>query len=135
VVELSGSDGIHRLAPSYDHASSLGRELLDANRQVRLETKDPRQTVEHYILRARSGLYADATTARALHPIAAFRLASEQRPEAGEVWLDRLDALREDTLRSITQRIPGSVISEFSRRFAFVMLQTARRLILEGAGN
>ena len=100
-----------------------------------LETTDPRQTVEHYILRARSGFYADAAAATPLHPIGAFWLGSEQRPAAGKVWLARLGALREDDLRSITQRIPGSVISELSRGFASVMLLTTRRLILDGAGR
>ena len=45
VLQLAG--GVRRLAPSYDHASSLGRELLDADRQARLATRDARRSVEH----------------------------------------------------------------------------------------
>jgi hypothetical protein len=130
VLQLAG--GIRRLAPSYDHASSLGRELLDAERQARLTTRDARYSVERYVRRARSGFYAEAADSKALHPAAAFFLAVARRPEAGAVWLARLEGLGENEFEKITARVPAPAISEPARAFAHEVLRIARRLLLDG---
>jgi len=54
---VSGREG-RRLAPTYDHASSLGFQLADSQRQERLITNDDGYSVEAYARRARSQ-YAD----------------------------------------------------------------------------
>lgn len=84
-------------------------------------------------MRARSGLYAEASATQPLHPLDALELATRQRPTAGEVWLARLENMREDTFADITGRIPESVISDSARTFALRMLATTRRLILARA--
>jgi hypothetical protein len=45
------------LAPTFDHASSLGRELTDERRHDRLNTRDQGYSVEAYAERARSAFY------------------------------------------------------------------------------
>jgi len=42
------------LAPTFDHASSLGRNESEKNRMRRLETKDRGDSVEAYAARTRS---------------------------------------------------------------------------------
>ncbi|MEO5731061.1 MAG: hypothetical protein ABI134_22360 [Byssovorax sp.] len=132
VLQLAG--GVRRLAPSYDHASSLGRELVDEERQARLMTRDPRYSVEHYVRRARSGFYAHAADKKALHPTDAFFRAVKQRPEPGALWLARLDALGEDGLEKITASVPASAITEPGRAFARHVLHLARGMLLDPAG-
>ncbi len=131
VLQLPG--GVRRLAPSYDHASSLGRELVDEERRARLTTRDPRYSVEHYVRRAHSGFYAQASDKKALHPADAFFRAARQRPEAGALWLARLEGLGEDEIEKITARVPASAISEPGRTFAREVLRLARRMLLEPA--
>lgn len=123
--------GIRVLAPSYDHASSLGRELRDEDRLARLTTRDARRSVDHYVARARSGFYEKDTDAKTLHPAAAFFRAAELLPEAGKVWLARIEGLEEDVLERIVARVPVSVIREPERAFARRVLHTARRILLE----
>lgn len=45
------------LAPSYDHASSLGRNESDEERRARLDTRDAGRSVEAYVRRAYSAFY------------------------------------------------------------------------------
>jgi hypothetical protein len=128
---LQRAGGVRELAPSYDHASSLGRELLDAERQARLATRDAGYSVERYVRRARSGFYAEPADTKPLHPADAFFLAVARRPEAGAVWLARLEALGDDVLDKITARVPAPAISEPGRAFAHEVLRIARRMLLD----
>jgi hypothetical protein len=75
------------LAPSYDHASSLGRELTDDERRARLDGKDGRRTVEAYTKKARSALYRSVEDSRPMSPIDAFAEALGRTRHAGKVWL------------------------------------------------
>ena len=47
VVVPHGDDNAYHLAATFDHASSLGRELTDAGRNERLTTNDKRHKSEH----------------------------------------------------------------------------------------
>ena len=131
MLQLAG--GLRRLAPRYDHASSLGRELLDQERQERLTTRDRGYSVDHYVRRARSHFYAEDADKKALRPVDAFFRAARQRPEAGALWLARLAELGEDKLEKITARVPGSAISEPGRAFAHEVFRLARRMLLDEA--
>ncbi len=129
VLQLAG--GVRRLAPSYDHASSLGRELGDKERQARLTTSDRGYSVDHYIRQAHSRFYAEDTDKKALHPADAFFRAVRQRPKAGALWLARIEALGEDEIEKITARVPASAISKPGRAFAHEVLRLARRMLLD----
>ena len=61
-TELSFS---FRLAPTFDHASSLGRELTDEARLRYLHDN----TVDRYIRNGRGGIFLDAHARRGLSPI------------------------------------------------------------------
>lgn len=111
------------LAPSYDHASCLGRELSDDQRARRLVSRDTRFTVEVYASKARSGLYARGEDARPLSPLDAFRLAAEQRSIAGRYWLGRLGALDERAIDEVLSRFPPSRMSEPARNFVVRLLK------------
>ena len=50
-------EGIPHLAPTYDHAACLGRELLDVKRQNYLQS----QTVKSYVEKSRSAMYRDSS--------------------------------------------------------------------------
>ncbi|MEX1361901.1 MAG: HipA domain-containing protein [Nannocystaceae bacterium] len=126
---LHDAKGRRRLAPSYDHASSLGRELSDETRRRRLSTRDDAFTVRRYVERARSPLYSDVSDARPLHPAAAFQLAGQRRPTAFRWWLARMERVRADELERIVARVPDSMISEPAREFALAVVDAARQTL------
>lgn len=80
VAEASGAQ--LSLAPTFDHASSLGRELDDAKRLVRLTTRDRGQSVAACAGRALSGLYATRDATKAMTTFAAFERAAQRLPGA-----------------------------------------------------
>lgn len=127
---LQLGSGERQLAPSYDHASSLGRELADPERLRRLTTHDPAFSVAGYVERARSGLYAVETDVRPLHPAVAFRRAGVRRPEAMEIWRARLAGASEDVFERIVERVPDAAISAPARAFALAVLRAARQHLL-----
>lgn len=114
------------LAPTYDHASSLGRDLTDEARLQRLSGRDPRVTVEHYCARGRTPLYGarqDPTSgtwseSKQLTFREAFLRACDLSPRASSVWLRHLASLPAGGLQALVDRIPISVASEAQRVFA-----------------
>ncbi len=78
------------LAPSYDHASSLGAIEADDVRQERLTTRDRRRDIPHYVQRARSAFYRLPEDPRTMSTVEAFHHAARRRPQAANIWLMRL---------------------------------------------
>jgi hypothetical protein len=68
VMVVRGEAGMptFHLAPTFDHASSLGRELSDDARRQRLASRDKRASVEAYAHRARSAFYGSGPTGRTM---------------------------------------------------------------------
>lgn len=110
------------LAPTFDHASSLGRELTNEERARRLGGTDPRFTLEAYVRKATSGLYAPGES-RPLHPLDAFKRAARIRPDAAAVWLGRLRAIPGSTWRTIVEQVPDDWMSPVARTFAIGILE------------
>lgn len=116
---IADSNGTNaRLAPTYDHASSLGRELNDERRQEMLTTKDRPRTVEGYCASAkiRSALYEHEKDKTALSMTAAFDLAAKQFPMAAKVWLERLSHVNSGTFEEGFRKIPNDRISDLGIR-------------------
>lgn len=126
-------DGEERavLAPSYDHASSLGRELRDSERTGRLNTRDQRYTVEAYTQRAHSAWFLDAARKQPLSPLDAFCEAGRRRPEAARVWLDSLHGTSVTHLDDIIARVPEEMMSQAARDFSRRLLAYNRGRLLE----
>src|SRR5204862_7335430 len=87
LVEILGST---HLAPSYDHASSLGSGETGPDREDRLTTRDKRRSMERYVERASSAFYTSPSSKKPLSTLEAFREAGRPRPKATDAWLERL---------------------------------------------
>jgi len=122
-----------RLAPTHDHAASLGCILLDDEKRERLTTKDKNRTVEAYVSRskARSAIFANETDTKPLTLIEAFQAASSHNPKASEIWLEKLENVTIDDIIEIFERIPKQLISEVSKDFAICLLEINRQRLLE----
>ena len=69
-----------RLAPTFDHASSLGRNESDQRMLRRMNTTDPQFSVAAYATRARSALYRSPRETRPLTTLDAFSQACRLFP-------------------------------------------------------
>jgi hypothetical protein len=121
------------LAPTFDHASSLGRNESEERRKERLTTKDSRFTVKAYAERASSAIYLSETDPRPLTALAAFREAYRQYPRAGRAWARKLGEVQASEIRGILERVPRDRISEPAVEFALAILDATKKAILEYA--
>ena len=125
-------DGRLVLAPTFDHASSLGRELPDSNRHTKLAAQAPPYDVTAYLDRPRSRFHtAEAPTdTRRLSPMESFEAAARVNPTAADVWLARLAAVPLEQLTAPIARVPASRITDLGRRFAERVLAVNRSRLL-----
>jgi len=134
ILERIGPPGGQRtavIAPSFDHASSLGRNELDEKRRLRLLARDRQYTVQTYVEKAPSRFYLSETDGAPLSPAEAFLSGARFFPEAVAGWLDRLQSLSAEALRAIGARVPPERISPTAREFAAEMLAYSREMLLE----
>lgn len=125
--------GEQSLCPTYDHAASLGRELTDEKREMRLETKDQNQTIRAFVLKAKSELYRNKTDRDRLTTFEAFRHAVEDvnHTTAKSFWLNKLENLLPSQIEEIFHNVPDDLISQVARDFAIAMVLENRRRLLK----
>lgn len=124
-------EGSITLVPTFDHASSLGRNELDEERVARLTTKDRGRSVEAYVDRARSAFYGSSTSDKPLTTLAAFQEAAKLVPEAHNYWLGRLRSTSLADYERIFQNVPPTEMTNPARDFALKMLEINRNRILQ----
>jgi hypothetical protein len=113
------------LAPTFDHASSLGRELTDEARLRYLQEG----TFSRYIGKGRGGIFENAGAKYGLSPMALARKVALRYPAFFKPWQTRVAELRSEDLRNLLDRVPGSLISEPARAFALAILETGSKMI------
>ena len=127
----------YRLAPSYDHGSSLGRELQDESRRVSRSRSDILATgwVLNYLLGGGSprGVYIGADSPKAHPPLVTAKLTCRWQPDLIRPWLERLEAASECTFRDVIDRIPDQFMSPLARDFAHRILTVSRDELLRSA--
>lgn len=120
------------LCETYDHAASLGRELLDTDREKRLKTNDGNRKIDKFVRKARSELFRLKTDKKPLLAVDAFFHATEKRDGAKNFWVERLKALTDEKISTIFNKVPAEVISEIAREFALQMVfENKRRLLAD----
>ncbi len=124
-------DGTITIAPTYDHASSLGRSESDEKRKARLATKDYNFSVENFVTRARSALYRSTADDRPMSTLDAFIEAASIRPQAAQFWVNRLDAIGDDEVERIFSMIPRPIITDVAAEFAMKILEKNKQRLLK----
>ncbi|HEY4697897.1 MAG TPA: hypothetical protein VIH29_07815 [Gallionella sp.] len=122
-------------APTFDHASSLGRNETDTVRTEMLATRDRGRSVEAYVERAISALYATPPGPKPLGTLEAFAEAAKIRPDAAAYWMGRLANINLEEFRGILEEVPDTDISAPARDFACRMLEINRQRILKHSGG
>lgn len=133
ILQLSSQSAnpIITLAPTYDHASSLGRNERDEERLRRLRTRDRGSSLEHYVQRAESAFFLNPNTARPLSTIAAFQEAARIAPRAADYWLGCLDGVTLEKCRDVVASVPQQEMSPAAREFALRMLRLNQERLLQ----
>src|SRR5699024_5789497 len=109
----------HVMAPTFDHASSLGRELLDERRELLLDEN----RVEGYINKGKGAIFANVEDDNGLNPFGLVEFAYEQHPDIFKLWINKTHNIGLESFKQILNRIPDSYISELERTFAVRVLE------------
>ena len=107
------------LAPSYDHGSSLGRELMDERRERLLSGNH----VGDYVERGRGQIYWQNIGRRGPSPLELIRLSAAEYPDLFRPAIDKLDLLDESSLSNIVDSIPQGWMTPTARVFAFELMR------------
>ena len=118
VVQQSENGWVGYLAPSFDHASSLGRELRDERREHLLDNA----RLGNYSERATGGIYWSEHDCRAPSPLELVRRALPEYPTYFGSALSKLSKISEKNLEDVVSRIPDSWMSDAARRFAIRLI-------------
>jgi len=110
------------LAPSFDHASSLGREMLPDERERHLREG----RVETYARRGRGGIYVTTADRRGANPLELVRQAAPTMPEAFQPWLARVRALPSASVQRIIDAVPETLMDSTAKRFATAFIEYTR---------
>lgn len=115
----------HRLAPSFDHASSLGREMRD-DRRARLLREN---AVEKYLREGKGAIFLESLPQQALSPFALVEDLAPLHPDEFHPWLARIAALKEEELSAPFERMPDGWMSEPQKQLARAMLLQSQLLL------
>ena len=110
---------IVRLAPTFDHASSLGRELQDDKRELFLNE----ERVGKYSEKARGGVYWSESDVRGPAPLELVRLANQKYSEIFQPALNKLAVLDNNQIRSVVNRVPSSWMTDSAKNFAIELIR------------
>lgn len=116
--------GDMRLAATFDHASGLGFNLLDARREMLFRDRQMREAFLRKGTAQRFEGGKKITLVEFAHT--ALGLAG---PKVKAHWLDRLATPTDDQFNGVVARVPE--MSEAARTFAFYLLKTNRRRLLD----
>jgi len=113
-----------KLAPTYDHGSSLGRELSDEARERRLEGSDKRADLQAYADKARSAFYLRPSDQQPLSTFDAVVQAGRDCHPAVSAWIQRVgEVVRQGQHIPVVESIPASLMSQTSKNFALKLLK------------
>ncbi len=110
------------MAPSFDHASSLGRNESDARLRRRLDEN----TVLDYARKGRGGIFWSSEDAKGANPLGLAERAARQWPQYFSPWLPRLAQLDDAAFLDIVNLVPPDWMSQIQREFCFRFLVLTR---------
>jgi hypothetical protein len=106
------------IAPSFDHASSLGRNEPDA----RLEQRLRENTVLNYARKGRGGIFWTSSDTKGANPLDLAEKAARKWPDYFRPWLQKLHQLSEADFLAIVNKVSSDWMSEPQKRFCLTFL-------------
>lgn len=116
------------VAPSFDHGSSLGRELSDKIRLYKIRN----QEVLEYLHSPRPTrrLFWDENPLPNRSPLALACLISQSEPHLTRQVVDRIGGVKDADFRAIVDRIPSDFMTVPAKDFAYQVLVTSKHELL-----
>lgn len=107
-----------QVAPTFDHASSLGRELKDEKRSLYLK----QDSVEAYIRKGRGAIFLSENDKSGANPLRLVEFGTNKMNQYFLPSLNRLKKVRIEELYAIIESVPNTRMSTISKEFtkAFV---------------
>lgn len=118
------------LAPTFDHGASLARNVSDAEKKDRLDSRDEGRQIPRFAARARSAFYASMTDSRTLGTAEAFARVAESAPQAAKVWLDAIRSVTRAEIEAMIREVPPDRMSEVTRRFTLELIAVNQKRLL-----
>lgn len=115
------------VAPSFDHASSLGRELLDSRRAELIAAN----RVGWYVAKGRGGIFRDGDQAHGENPLKLVQIAARAYPSIFRATIEKVAALDPQVIRRILDSIPEERASKLAKQFAEAMVLSAQTSLTE----
>lgn len=106
------------VAPSFDHATSLGRELLDERRDRFLAEN----RVGGYVEKGRGAIYWSEDERRGPSPLELVRRAARDYPDLFRPAVLKIVEIDESVFSQIVNRIPSDWMTSSARVFAVTLL-------------
>lgn len=115
-----------RALPSFDHASSLGRELTDERRRNILESG----AMLNYVYRGNGGIFVDSIRRRALSPLRLAQLLCRWRPDFTRETCARIAQISDSQIWDAIDKVPSEFMSDFAKEFAHKSITVRRSELL-----
>lgn len=117
IVNPQHQSSRYQLAPSFDHASSLGRELTDQVRERKLANRQ----VGAYVRRGRGGIYP-LNGAQGENPLRLVESAAVCYPDYFRPGLQRLRDTQLSALQGLADGVPDDRMSLSAKKFVVELL-------------
>jgi hypothetical protein len=120
-------EGMYLLAPSFDHAASLGRNESRDTMIERLTTNIETRKIPHYVSKCKSYFYSQGIRLKLLD---AFLIFGHRNKPAVDEWFLRLEALSNDMIVNIVGNVPDTIMSDVEKVFctSIIIANKARML-------
>jgi hypothetical protein len=111
-----------RLAPTFDHASSLGRELLDESGPKCRRSLLEQNTLSAYAERAHGAIYWSSADRKGLSPLKIVGQGSQRWRHIFQPALEKIPQVTRAQLENIVDRVPADWMTHLARLFAVELM-------------
>ena len=117
------SNNTNVLAPTFDHASSLGRNESDEKRMEKLKTKDSGCNVQKYVRGAMVPIYDN--DGNQLNTISLIKECRKYNQQVTDFWIEEIIKImnQDQRIKEILNLMPEDFISEPAKKFAIAFLK------------
>ena len=113
------------LAPSFDHASSMGCRVGDTEKQERLNTKDTGYNVEAFSSKAKTAMYNN--DGKILKTYELSELCHKHYPEESCFWIQKIKQVSEQDIAKCFESLPENWMSDIDKKFTTKLLQANQK--------
>lgn len=123
----------HEMAPSFDHASSLGRELEP--RKISIWKQQGPQSysnqIDKYICKGPGGVFEKVGARKGMNPIELVALANKRWPSVISPWLKKLSETDIEIICGTLKEVPIACTNSYAMEFAELLLRKTYVRLLE----